>query len=400
MINKIKKSIGKKNKYKIALVHDWFLKESLGGSENVCQVLDNLLIKKYGIPKLFSLVENISKSDRKLFGDRNINTSFIQKLPFGKNNVQNYLPLIPFAIEQIDLDGYDIVFSSSHIASKGVLTSPMQLHISYVHTPMRYAWDQMNTYLKSSTLAKLGLENPIRYLMYKLRQWDFISGSRPDYLIANSNFTAKRIKKYWGRSSEVIHPPIEIERFTFNENREDFYLSVSRLVPNKRVDLLINAFNKLGLPLYIVGDGILKKSLTKKAMPNIKFFGNQSNKIVEELMSRCRGFVHAGIEDFGIAPVEAMASGAPVIAFGKGGILDSVKCITKSKKNEISTGLLFKKQSSKEIIDAISWFEDNKVWKNFESKKLNEFSKRFDRENFSNKFEIFINKAIEYFEYS
>ena len=400
MVNKINKSIHEKDKYKIALVHDWFLKDSIGGSEKVCKVLDNLLIKKYGIPDLFSLVENISNSDQKIFEDRRINTSFIQKLPFGKNNVQKYLPLIPFAVEQLNLDEYDIVFSSSHIASKGILTSPMQVHISYVHTPMRYAWDQMNTYLKSSTLAKLGLEIPIRYLMYKLREWDFISGYRPDYLIANSNFTAKRIKKYWGRNSEVIHPPVEIERFTFNKSREDFYLSVSRLVPNKRVDLLINAFNKLGLPLFIVGDGILKKSLIKKAMPNIKFFGNQSDKIVEDLMSRCRGFVCAGIEDFGIAPIEAMASGAPVIAIAKGGFLDSVKCITKSKNNQISTGLLFKNLNAKDIIDTLNWFEDNKLWKKFDSKELNEFSKRFDKENFSKKFEHSINKAIDNFQKS
>ena len=231
--------------------------------------------------------------------------------------------------------------------------------------------------------------------MHNLRKWDFISGYRPDYLIANSSFTAKRIKKYWGRYSEVIHPPVEIERFTFNKNREEFYLSVSRLVPNKRVDLIINAFNKLGFPLYIVGDGILKKSLIKNALPNIKFLGSQPNKVVEDLMSRCRGFVFAGIEDFGIAIVEAMASGAPVIALGKGGILDTVKCITKSEKKQIPTGLLFKNQNSREIIDAINWFEENKVWKNFESKKLNESSRRFGKETFSNRFEIYINNVIE-----
>ena len=398
MLHNSKNSFSSKNKYKVALVHDWFLRDSLGGSEKVCKVLDNFLIKKYGTPELFSLVENISNSDKKLFGNRNINTSFIQKLPFGKNNIQKYLPIIPFAIEQLNLDEYDLVISSSHLASKGVLTSPMQVHISYIHTPMRYAWDQMNTYLKSSKLAKLGLEIPIRYLMYKLRKWDFISGYRPDYLIANSNFTAKRIKKYWGRNSEVIHPPVDIERFDFNKNREEFYLSVCRLVPNKRVDLLINAFNKLGFPLYILGDGMLNKSLKKIAMPNIKFLGNQSNIIVEDLMSRCRGFVYAGIEDFGIAPVEAMASGAPIIALGKGGILDSVKCITESKKNQIPTGLLFKNQSSREIVAALNWFEENKVWKKFDSKKLNQFSKRFDKKNFSNKIESSINKAIENFQ--
>lgn len=396
-LKNIKISEKKIDVFNIALVHDWFLKNSIGGAEKVTKEIDNLLVKKYGLPDIFSIVENFNDIENSFFDGREINTSFIQKLPFGKNHVQKYLPIIPFAVEQLDLRKYDIVISSSHIASKGVLTSPDQLHISYIHTPMRYAWDQMNIYLEKSKLSNIGFEIPIRYILFKLREWDYSSSGRSDYLIANSNFTSRRIKKYWGLNSKVIHPPVEIERFTFNKNREEFYLSVCRLVPNKRIDLLVNSFNKLGLPLYIVGDGSEMKSLKNKSKSNIKFLGNQPNKVVEDLMSRCRCFVYPGIEDFGITPIEAMASGAPIIAFAKGGILDTVKCITKCPKNKFSSGLLFNNQTSNDIYETVSWFEDKKVWKKFDSKKLNEYSRKFNRQNFTAKFEEFINNAVEKF---
>ena len=216
---------------------------------------------------------------------------------------------------------------------------------------MRYAWDQMETYINKSSLKKYGLELPLRYLLFKLREWDFISGQRPDYLIANSTFTSRRIKKYWGLNSEVIHPPVNIKRFKFDLERKNFYLSVCRLVPNKRVDLIIKAFNKLGLPLVVVGDGPEKEKLKKLANPNIQFYGNDTNSNVEKFMSTCRAFIYAGIEDFGIAPIEAMASGAPVIALAKGGLLDTVNCLTNYSKNKISTGILFKDQNVSNIID-------------------------------------------------
>ena len=391
------KFIEKKIDSKIALVHDWFLKDSIGGAEKVVKEIDNLLIKKYSMPDIFSLVENINNIENGFFDGRQINTSLIQNLPFGRKYIQKYLPLIPFAIEQIDLRDYQLIISSSHIASKGVLTSPDQLHISYIHTPMRYAWDQMNIYLERSRLSNFGFEILIRYILFKLREWDFSSGGRADYLIANSNFTSRRIKKYWGLDSKVIHPPVEIERFMFNKNREDFYLSVCRLVPNKRIDLLVNSFNKSGLPLYIVGEGTEFKALKKMAKSNIKFLGKQPNKVVEDLMSRCRCFIYPGVEDFGITPIEAMASGSPIIAFAKGGILDSVQCITECSKNKIPTGVLFKNQNSNDIFDTVSWFEDKKLWKKFDPQKLNEYSKNFNRNSFEKKFEEFTNKALENF---
>ena len=287
--------------------------------------------------------------------------------------------------------------SSSHAFAKGILTSPDQLHISYVHTPMRYAWDQMHTYLEKSTLSKLGFEFPIRLMLYKLREWDFYSSQRLDYIISNSNFTSKRIKKYWGLESEVIHPPVDIKRFNYKNSREDFYVSLNRLVPNKRVDLLIKAFNKLNLPLIIIGDGPERLKLEKISNSNIKFLRKISDREVEKYMSRCKAFVYAGIEDFGIAPVEAMASGAPVIAYGKGGILDTVNCLNEKNNEKVKNGLLFKKQTSQDIFDTISWFEDKKLWRKFKPENLNEYSQNFSIEKFITKIDFSINKAWEIF---
>ena len=382
---------------KIALVHDWFLKNSIGGAEKVTLFIDKLLNKNYSQPSLFALASNIEESKKNIFQNRIIKKSIIESFPFGKTKVQNYLPLLPFAIEQIDVSQYDLVISSSHAFAKGIITSPEQLHISYIHTPMRYAWDQMNTYLEQSKLSNLGFKVPIRYALYKLRQWDFLSSQRVDYLISNSNFTAKRIRKYWGLTSEVIHPPVDIGRFNFKKTREDFYLSVNRLVPNKRIDLLIKSFNKLNLPLIVIGDGPERSKLEKMAKSNIKFLKQVSNMEVENYMSRCRAFVYAGLEDFGIAPIEAMASGAPVIGYGKGGILDTVICFNESNKKDFSNGILFKNQTISDIVDTIHWFEDKKVWKEFDPQDLNNYSERFSPEIFKTKFEFFINKVWQEF---
>ena len=381
----------------IAIVHDWFLQKSFGGSEKVTFALNNFLNDRYSTPDIFSLTSNIQNSKKNIFRESKIHTSFIQSLPFGKTNVQSFLPFLPYAIEQLDLRKYDLIMSSSHAFAKGILTSPDQLHISYIHTPMRYAWDQMYTYLEQSKLSKIGFEFPIRLMLYKLREWDFYSSQRLDYIISNSNFTSQRIKKYWGLESEVIHPPVDIKRFKYKKSRGDFYVSLNRLVPNKRVDLLIKAFNNLNLPLIIIGDGPERLKLEKIAKSNIKFLRKISDMEVEEYMSRCKAFVYAGIEDFGIAPVEAMASGAPVIAYGKGGILDTVNCLNEKNTSEFKSGLLFKKQSSQDIFDTISWFEDKKLWRKFKPENLNEYSQNFSTEKFLTKINFSINKAWEKF---
>ncbi len=376
----------------IALVHEWFTPRSFGGAENVVKVVDELITDIASQPELFSLVngENVLKNSW-LF-NRKVKTSFIQELPFGISHVQQYLPLLPFAIEQLDLEGYPLVISSSHLVAKGVLTSPDQLHISYVHTPVRYAWDQMNVYLRRSFLKRIGLGPLIRWQLHALRQWDQLSSSRIDFLIANSNFTARRIWKYWRRTSEVIHPPVNVKLFDWNKTRGDFYLSVCRLVPNKRVDILVRAFNKLKLPLIVVGEGVEKAYLQDLAGPTVKILGYQSMEKVADLMSQCRAFVYAGIEDFGIAPVEAMASGAPVIAYGKGGVLDTVKCFKKNS-DRASTGILFPDQSANSLVEAIEFFKTKKLWREFNPELIRDWANSFSHDSFKLRFEKTINKA-------
>ena len=385
------------NFQKVALVHEWYSSNFYGGAEKALESIYNLLIKNnFDKPNLYGLVKSIEDNNNYWFSNKNIKTSFINKLPFSKNNFQKYFPLFPLAIEQFDLSDFDLVISSSHCVAKGVLTSPDQLHISYVHTPMRYAWDQMETYIKSSLISKFGLSPFVRIIMHKLRSWDQTSSIRIDNICTNSNFTARRIKKYWGRDSKVIFGPVEVEKFNYKRNRDNFYLSVCRLVPNKRVDLLVKAFNKLDLPLIIIGEGSEKNKIKKNANKNIKILGYQSDKVIKKLMETCRAFVYAGIEDFGITPVEAMAAGSPIIALGKGGLVDTVNCITKDNKN--STGLLFKDQTFKSIYDTVSFFEDKKIWKKLSPDLINHWSRNFSKENFEINFQNFMYDSFERFE--
>ncbi len=383
-----------KNKGNIALIHDWFSSEFTGGAEKVFKEIEEIIIENKSYYEIFSLVNHNGKYHH-LKNKKFFNTSFIQNLPFSKKHFKKYLPLFPLAIEQFDLKEYDLIISSSHAVAKGVITSPDQLHISYIHSPMRYAWDQMNTYLKNPSYQKLGINVILRIILQGLREWDYISSVRIDKIVCNSNFTAKRVKKYWGRNSTVIHPPVDIKKFSSNKSRSDFYLSVSRLVPNKRIDLLVKAFNQLNLPLIIVGSGPEYKKLTKIAKNNISFLNYQDDLAVKKLMEKCRAFVYAGIEDFGIAPVEAMAAGAPIIALKKGGIIDTVNCI--SSKNKIPTGLLFNNQSDRELKECIKFFEEKKLWLDFSSEDINFWAQNFSIENFKKKFSNFIDKSLSEF---
>ncbi len=382
------------NKRNIAIIHDWFSGQFTGGAEKVFKEIEQIIIENNSYYEIYCLVNHLKKN-HKFNKGKIINTSFIQNLPFSKKHFHKYLPLFPFAIEQLDLRKYDLIISSSHAVAKGVLTSPDQLHISYIHSPMRYAWDQMNVYLKDSSYTNQGLNFLLRIILKDLRTWDYSSSVRIDKLVANSNFTAKRIKKYWGRNSSVIHPPVNTKKFSPLKTRSDFYLSVSRLVPNKRIDLLIKAFNRLNFPLIIVGSGPEKKKLMKIAKKNISFLNYQDDLSIKKLMETCRAFVYTGIEDFGIAPVEAMAAGSPIIALRKGGILDTVKCINSNAKNP--TGILFNEQSDRALSDCIKFFEEKKLWLEFSSEDINLWSENFSIENFKTKFSNFINKSWEDF---
>ena len=376
---------------RIALVHEWFTPRSTGGAELVVEALDRLLTDLERQPMLAALVDGESKRRGSWLSGRSIRTSAIQHLPWGVSHVQQYLPLLPMAIEQIDLGDADLVISSSHLVGKGVLTSPDQLHISYVHTPVRYAWDQMHAYLQRSALARRGLGPLIRWQLHALRQWDQLSAQRVDHLIANSRFTARRIRKFWGREAEVIHPPVDVARFRWQSPRDDTFLCVCRLVPYKRVDLVVEAFNQLGLPLLVVGDGPERMRLEALAGSNVTLLGRQSQHQVETLMSRCRAFVYAGLEDFGIAPVEAMAAGAPVIGLGRGGLLDTVRCAAAGCSQP--TGVLFSDQSVESVIQAVQWFQQQHRLESFNAESIRSWAERFRPEAFAARFEASMRRS-------
>jgi len=370
-----------------ALVHEWFTPRSVGGAELVVQQLDALLER----PQLAALVDGESGRAASWLAGRSIQTSFVQRLPWGVSHVQQYLPLLPLAIEQLDLAAYPLVISSSHLVAKGVLTSPDQCHLSYVHTPVRYAWDQMHAYLRQSALARRGLSPLIRWQLHRLRQWDVLSAQRPDALMANSRFTAARIRRYWGRSSTVVHPPVAVERFRWDQPRDDVYLCLCRLVPYKRVDLVVQAFNATGLPLVVIGDGPERQRLEAMAGPSVRLLGRLPQEEVNAWLGRCRAYVYAGLEDFGIAPVEAMASGAPVIGLGQGGLLDSVRCI--SSGCDQPTGLLFPEQSLPALVAALEHFEANRLWAQLPAASLREWAERFSPQRFRQRSQALIEQV-------
>ena len=376
---------------RIVLAHEWFTPRATGGSELVVQAIDSLLREQGIVPQVAALVDGESTRPGSWLYDREVRTSLIQQLPWGVSHVQQYLPLLPMAIEQIDLGDAELVISSSHLVAKGVLTSPEQLHLSYVHTPVRYAWDQMHAYLQRSALARRGFGPLIRWQLHALRQWDQLSAQRVDHLLANSRFTARRIQKFWGRQAQVLHPPVAVERFRWDAPRDDIYLCLCRLVPYKRVDLVVEAFNRLGLPLVVVGDGPERRRLEALAGSTVTLLGRQSQEQVEALMSSCRAFVYAGLEDFGIAPVEAMAAGAPVIGLGRGGLLDTVRCATTGLDQ--ATGVLFPHQSVGSLVEAVSWFEQKRIWRQLDAAEIRQWAERFRPEAFKARFEATLRQA-------
>jgi glycosyltransferase involved in cell wall biosynthesis len=367
---------------RIAVVHEWLT--SHAGSEKVVEQILNI----YPDADLYSLVDFLPQDLRGFIQHKPVTTSFIQKLPFARRHFRSYLPLMPLAIEQFDLSQYDVIISSHHAVAKGVLTRPDQLHISYVHTPLRYGWELQHQYLQQANLTR-GLKSALtRAILHYLRLWDVASANRVDYYVANSRYVARRIEKTYRRSAEVIYPPVDTQRFSPKGHwpagaRDDFYLVVSRFVPYKQVDLAIAAFNQLKLPLIVIGDGDGRKALEKMAAPNITFLGKQPDSVVEDCMQRCRALIFPPEEDFGITPVEAQAAGAPVIAYAKGGQAETVI--------HERTGLLFAHQTVESLVHSVERLHSNTD--QYESATLMENAERFSIVRFQTQFKKFVEKA-------
>lgn len=361
---------------KIALVHDWL--PFMGGAE---RVLTNF-VELYPEAPIYTTICNRSKIDGPI-KEAKIITSYLQK---NNKEIKNHRKLFPFmmtAIEKFDLNEYDIVLSDSSSIAKGVITSPDTIHICYCHSPMRYAWEFSHEYA-GKMAGKGGLKAKIlSYFLTGVRLWDNATSDRVDYFIANSENVAKRIWKHYRRESVVIHPPVRCNLFNISDVDEDYFLIVSRLQEYKRIDIAIEAFNKLELPLIIIGDGPDRKKLEAMANENIKFLGRESDEVIKEHYAKCRAFIFPGEEDFGITPLEAMASGRPVIAYRKGGALETVV--------ENKTGIFFDNQNSYEMINAIKKFEKM----NFNKKEIRMHAEKFDEEEFKIKIDNFIKDKLE-----
>jgi glycosyltransferase involved in cell wall biosynthesis len=365
---------------KTAIVHEWF--DCYAGSERVVEQL----LMLFPEADLFSLVNFLPPDERAFLQGKEAHTSFLQKLPMARKLFRHYIGLMPLAIEQFDLSSYDLVISSSHAFSKGCLTSSQQLHICYCHTPMRYAWDFYHQYLQRSHLER-GIKSIIaRGILHYIRIWDSLSARRVDHFIANSQYIARKIKKIYDREARVIYPPVDVESFPLQEKKEDYYLAVARMVPYKRVDIIVDAFTAMPeRKLLVIGDGPGFKDITSRAGRNIEFLAHQPASALREYMQKACCYVFAAEEDFGITPVEAMACGTPVVAFGRGGVRETVV--------EKESGLFFPEQSSQSICDAIKDFEKKR--ETFLPARVRAGAEKFSVLRFRTELADFLKKAME-----
>jgi glycosyltransferase involved in cell wall biosynthesis len=331
---------------KIAIIHEWL--ESYAGSERVLEQL----LAIFPEADLYAVCDFLPEGERGFLGGRQPTTSFIQRLPAARRYFRHYLGLMPLAVEQFDLAGYDLVLSSSHAVAKGVITGPATLHVSYVHSPMRYAWDLQAQYLRQAGLER-GVKGALtRWLLARMRAWDVASSTRPDVILANSSWIAARIRKVWRREGAILHPPVDLEGFPFQPDKASAYVVASRMVPYKRIDLVAAAFAAMpDRRLVIAGDGpeMPRVRAAAAGAPNIEIRGRVPQPELVSLLQSARAFVFAAEEDFGIAMVEAQACGTPLICYGRGGATDIVQ--------EGLTGVLFATQDAPAIRHAVTRFE-------------------------------------------
>ncbi len=360
---------------RIALVHDYLVQ--YGGAERVLECFAEL----FPYAPIYTIVYDKEAMHGK-FAEKDIRASFLQKYKIARKKHRLFPLLMPVAIEQFNFDKYDVVLSDSSSYAKGIITSPRTLHICYMHTPMRYAWDDCQKYTQDFSFPEL-IKRFVPFAMNYIRLWDKTSAERVDKFIANSNFVAQRIKKYYHKDSGVVHPPVDIKNFYISEKRGNYFLMVGRLIAYKRHDIAIEAFNKLGLPLKIIGRGPEMKRLQKMAKSNIEFLGRVDDKELAEYYSECRAFIFPQEEDFGIVAIEAMASGRPIIAFRGGDIPEHME--------EGNMGIFFENQTADDIIQAVKKFRDEY----FNPEHIRQQSLKFDREIFKSRIKNHIEKELE-----
>jgi glycosyltransferase involved in cell wall biosynthesis len=333
----------------IAVVHEWLTE--WGGSEDVTRAMLQCLPGA----ALYATIDYLSPHDRQRLGVTNVHTTFLQKAPWVRERFWNYLPLTPLAVESHDLTGADVIISSSHAFAKGVLTTGDQLHVSYVHSPMRYAWDLHHEYLRDYRLDRGAKGLLARIFLHRLRIWDRQTANNVDFFLANSRHVQQRIWRTYRRPSRVVYPPVRTDRYSLQVEKEDHYLTVSRLVSYKRIDLMLEAFR--GMPsrkLIVIGDGPEMPALKANCPPNVTLMGWQPDDVVRSHLQVAKAFVFVAHEDFGISPVEAQACGTPVIAYGAGGSLETVRGLNLAPR---PTGLFFQEQTAAGLAQAVEAFE-------------------------------------------
>ena len=370
---------------KVALVHDWLT--GMRGGEKCLEVFCEL----FPDADLHTLVydpASVSPAIRRM----RVKTSWLNRLPGARKHFRYFLPLFPQAIESFELGDYDLIVSSSHCVAKGIYPHRAP-HLAYVYTPMRYIWDMGDAYLAGGTslLARAGLALSRAYL----RRWDLRSTARVDQLIAISNNVAAKIVQIYGRTAQVIYPPVSVDKFHLADTLQPYYLMVSALVPYKRIDLAIDAFNALKLPLKIAGDGPLRKYLQRRAQSNIEFLGWVDDRKLAQLYCQCQALIFPGDEDFGIVPLEAHASGRPVIGYGRGGLLETVVGLDRSSSGSAPTGVFFPEQSAASLIAAIEFYQKHQ--REFRPQQIRQHAHRFSRERFKREIAGFLDVWLKQF---
>ena len=370
---------------KTAIIADWLV--TYAGSERVLEQM----IACYPDADVFAVVDFVPEASRGFLQGKRPQTTFIQKLPGAQRHYQRYLPLMPLAIEQLDLSGYELILSSSHAVAKGVIVGPDQLHISYVHSPIRYAWDMQHQYLRESGLDRSIKGWLARWFLHKIRNWDVRTQYGVDEFVANSRFISRRIRRVYGRGAAVIYPPVDVGAFPLREAKEEFYLTASRMVPYKRMDLIVEAFAAMpDKRLVVIGDGPEMNKIRAKAAPNVHLMGYQPNEVLRDHMQRAKAFVFAAEEDFGIAPVEAQACGTPVIAYGKGGALETVRGL--GEVSEAPSGVFFAEQTSAAIQSAVKLFESHQ--KDFVPCLIRQHAEQFSITRFCQAYVDFVESSV------